>query len=210
MDATSSCGVAEGEMEKIRLAYFGSGGRDRHLTASRPGARTAVIVSPARSRDGELGGARQHLCRSHSRFAESEIGRNLSGTISAAREKGNFVVDGPTAGGFFIQASMPGAAGMFLLHNVPGPYWKFSGFLKSIRDASIQREAMAQRCWLSVDLVRKSTSDEDADRFVEQVVGKLAPPDAAFLVHPSKFIIIRFDDELRARLTRGERILPAP
>jgi hypothetical protein len=132
------------------------------------------------------------------------------GQFLPPREKGNFVVDGPTAGGFFIQASMPGAAGMFLLHNVPGPYWKFSGFLKSIRDASIQREAMAQRCWLSVDLVRKSTSDEDAYRFVEQVVGKLAPPDAALLVHPSKFIIIRFDDELRARLTRSERILPAP
>jgi hypothetical protein len=132
------------------------------------------------------------------------------GQFLPPREKGNFVVDGPTAGGFFIQASMPGAAGMFLLHNVPGPYWKFSGFLKSIRDASIQREAMAQRCWLSVDLVRKSTSDEDAYRFVAQVVGKLAPPDAAFLVHPSKFIIIRFDDELRARLTRGEPILPGP
>ena len=42
------------------------------------------------------------------------------GQFLPPREKGNFVVDGPTAGGFFIQAAMPGAAGMFLLHNVPG------------------------------------------------------------------------------------------
>lgn len=132
------------------------------------------------------------------------------GQFLPPREKGNFVADGPTPGGFFIQASMPGAAGMFLLHNVPGPYWKFSGFLRSIVDASIQREAKAQCCWLSVDLVHKLTSDEDAYRFVEQVVAKLAPADAAFLIHPSKFIVVRFDDDLRARLARGERILPTP
>jgi hypothetical protein len=98
---------------------------------------------------------------------------------------------------------------MFLLHNMPGPYWKFSSFLKSIADASIQRAAMAQRCWLSIDRIGKATSDDDAYRFIEQVVVKLAPSDAAFLFHPSKFIIMRFDDELRGRLARGERILPS-
>jgi hypothetical protein len=130
------------------------------------------------------------------------------GQFLPPRENGNFVIDGPTPGGFLIQANLLGVAGMFLLHNVPGPYWKFSDFAKAIEDPSMRRQAIAQCCWLSVDRVIKNRGDEGAYRFIGQVLAKLAPPDAAFLVHPSKLVTISFDDELRGRLARGERILP--
>lgn len=130
------------------------------------------------------------------------------GQFLPPREKGNFVIGGPTPGGFLIQANLPGAAGMFLLHNVPGPYWEFSGFAKAIEDPAVRKKAIAQCCWLSVDRIGKHGSEEDGYRFIEHVLAKLAPPDAAFLVHPSKLITIPFDDNLRGRLARGERILP--
>lgn len=130
------------------------------------------------------------------------------GQFLPPRDKGNFVIDGPTPGGFLIQANLPGAAGLFLLHNVPGPYWKFSDFAKAIADPAIRKKATAQCCWLSVDRIGKHGSEEDGYRFIEQVLAKLAPPDAAFVVHPSRLVTIPFDDELRARLARAERILP--
>jgi hypothetical protein len=129
------------------------------------------------------------------------------GEFLPPRDKGNFVIGGPGPGQFFIQANMPGAAGMFLLNNVPGPYSKFSSFAKSIEDTSIRRQATAQCCWLSADLVHKNTSDADAYHFIVQVLAKLAPSDTAFLVHPSKLITIPFDDEVRARLAKGDPIL---
>lgn len=129
------------------------------------------------------------------------------GQFLPPREKGNFVIDGPTPGGFLIQVNLPGAAGMFLLHNVPGPYWEFSGFTKAIADPAIRSKAMTQCCWLSIDRIGEHGSEEDGYRFIGLVLAKLAPPDAAFLVHPSKFIVIPFDDDLRGRLARGERIL---
>ncbi len=132
------------------------------------------------------------------------------GQFLPPRNEGNFVIDGPTPGGILIQANMSDAAGMFLLHNVPGPYWKFSDFAKAIADPAIRKKAVAQCCWLSVDRVGKHGSEEDGYRFIEQVLAKLAPSDAAFLVHPSKPIVIPFDDNLRGRLARGERILPNP
>jgi hypothetical protein len=39
-------------------------------------------------------------------------------------------------------------------------------------------------------------------------LAKFAPGDAAFLVHPSKLVTIRFDDDLRVRLAKAEGILP--
>jgi hypothetical protein len=131
------------------------------------------------------------------------------GEFLPPRQKGNFVIDGPTPG-FLIQANLPRAAGMFLLHNVAGPYREFSDFAKAITDPAIRKKAMAQCCWLSVDRIGKHGSEEDAYRFIEQVLAKLAPPDAAFLVHPSRLVTIPFDDDLRARLARAERILPNP
>jgi hypothetical protein len=157
-----------------------------------------------------LGGARQYLYRPDAQFGQSEIERCFSGGISAATRNRIFVIDGPTPGGFFIKSSLADATGLFLLHNVPGPYWKFSDFAKAIADPTIQKQAMAQRCWLSVDRIGTHGSEEDGYRFIERVLAKLAPPDAAFLVHPSRLITIPFDENLRARLARAERILPNP
>lgn len=140
----------------------------------------------------------------------AKLNEVFPGEFLPPREQGNFIINGPTPGGFLIQSNIPGAAGMFLLHNVPGPYWKFSDFAKAIADAAIRKQAMAQRCWLSVDRIGRHGSDEDGYRFIERVLAKLAPPDAAFLVHPSRLVTIPFDDDLRGRLARGERVLPNP
>jgi hypothetical protein len=140
----------------------------------------------------------------------AKLNEIFPGEFLPPREIGSFVIEGPTPGGFFIKSNLAGATGLFLLHNVPEPYWKFSDFAKVIADPTIRKKAMAQRCWLSVDRIGRHGGEEDGYRFIEQVLAKLAPADAAFLVHPSKLITIPFDDELRARLARAERILPGP
>ena len=86
------------------------------------------------------------------------------------------------------------------------PYGEFSNFAHSIADPSMRREAAAQRCWLSVDLIHKVGNHEKAYRFIEQVLAKFAPADAAFLVHPSKLIRIRFDHDLRVRLASSRTL----
>jgi hypothetical protein len=130
------------------------------------------------------------------------------GQFLPPRDKGNFVVNGPGFGQLFVNANMSGAAGMFLVNSVPGPYTEFSSFQKKIADPSLRRRAEAQKCWLSVDMVHKNTTNEDAYRFIEQVLAKLAPPDAAFLVHPSKLVIIPFDDNVRRRMASGAQMIP--
>src|SRR5580698_9461969 len=62
----------------------------------------------------------------------------------------------------------------------------------------------------SVDLVHRLTTDEDAYRFIEQVLAKLAPQDAAFLVHPEKLITMPFDDNIRRQFATGTQILSSP
>lgn len=130
------------------------------------------------------------------------------GQFLPPRQRGNFVIDGPGPGQLFVQANMPGAAGMFLVISVPGRYTEFSDFQNNIADPSLRRKAEAQKCWLSVDLVHQNTTNEDAYRFIEQVLAKLAPADAAFLVHPSKLVTIPFDDNVRRRLANGEQMTP--
>jgi hypothetical protein len=127
------------------------------------------------------------------------------GQFLPPRDKGNFVVNGPGFGQLFVNANMPGAAGMFLVISVPGPYTEFSDFQKKITDPSLRRQAEAQKCWLSVDMAHKNTTSEDAYRFIEQVLAKLAPADAAFLVHPSKLVTIPFDDDVRRRMASGSQ-----
>jgi len=141
-------------------------------------------------------------------LVRAKLDEVFPGEFLPPRDQGNFVIDGTAPGQFFISAHMLGAAGMFFLNNVPGPYREFSSFTRSIADPSMRREAAAQRCWLSVDLINKRSNHEKAYRFIEQVLAKFAPADAAFLVHPSKLITIRFDDDLRVRLAKAERILP--
>jgi hypothetical protein len=122
----------------------------------------------------------------------------------------DFVIDGPTPGQFLIKSTIPGAAGMFLLINVPGPYTEFSDFAEFIREPDLLRKVKAQCCWLSVDLIGPVRSEEGAWRFIEQVLARLAPPDAAFLVHPEKRVTLRFSEDIRGRLAKGEQIATSP
>jgi hypothetical protein len=123
----------------------------------------------------------------------------------------NFAVDGPTPAGFLIKSTVAGASGMFMLISVPGSYTEYSDFAEAVTDAALLRKIKAQCCWLSVDLIGQGAGEADgAYRFIEQVLARLAPPDAAFLVHPSKLVTIPFDDELRRRLANGEKIQAGP
>jgi hypothetical protein len=120
------------------------------------------------------------------------------------QQQANFVVKGPTAGQFLIKSTIPGAAGLFMLLSVPGPYTEFSDFARFITDPALQRRAQAQHCWLSVDLVGKIASDADAYRFIGAALAKLAPSDAAALVKPDDNSTILFDEEVRGRLAAGQ------
>ena len=131
------------------------------------------------------------------------------GQFLPPRDK-NFVIDGPTPGQFFIKSNIAGAAGMFMVISVPGSYTEFSDFADVIADPALLRNVKAQCCWLSVDLVHRFTTDADAYRFIEQVLAKLAPQDAAFLVHPEKRITMPFNDDIRRRLANGAQILSSP
>jgi hypothetical protein len=131
------------------------------------------------------------------------------GQFLPPRDK-NFVIDGPTPGQFFIKSNIAGAAGMFMVISVPASYMEFSDFADVIADPALLRNVKAQCCWLSVDLVHRLTTDADAYRFIEQVLAKLAPQDAAFLVHPEKRTTMPFDDDIRRRLANGAQILSSP
>jgi hypothetical protein len=131
------------------------------------------------------------------------------GQFLPPRDK-NFVIDGPTPGQFLIKSNIAGAAGMFMLISVPASYTEFSDFAEVIADPALLRKIKAQCCWLSVDLIHRHTTNEDAYRFIEQVLAKLAPSDSAFLVHPERRITITFDDGIRRRLANGEQILSSP
>jgi hypothetical protein len=129
------------------------------------------------------------------------------GQFLPQRLQGNFAVLGPAPGHFLIQCHVTGVAGAFMLNNIRGFY---TDFAEAIADPSLRREAESQCCWLSIDLVHMHTTDEEAYRFIGQVLAKLAPADAAFLVHPARRATIAFDDNVRRRLANGENILSSP
>ena len=126
------------------------------------------------------------------------------GQFLPPRKEGNFVIDGTMPGQFLIHSNLAGAAGLFLLNSVPGPYTDVSDFALAINDRSLRRTAHAQCCWLSVDLIHRHTTNEDAYRFIGRVLAKLAPNDAAALVHPSSLVTIPFSDDVRRRLASGQ------
>ncbi len=102
-----------------------------------------------------------------------------------------------------IQSNVAGAAGMFMLHAVPGPYTEFSNFAEFITDPDLRMRATSQRTWLGVDNMHVHTTEAEAYRLIGAVLAKLAPPDAAMLVHPSMPIAVRFDEDIRRRLADG-------
>jgi len=124
--------------------------------------------------------------------------------------KGSFVVKGRTPGQFVIQSNVAGASGVFLLNSASRPYRDFSTFTEAIADGPLRRKVEAQCCWLSIDLAFDIANQAAAYRFIEQVLAKLAPSDAAFVVDPQKHITVVFDDELRRRFAGGEIILSSP
>jgi hypothetical protein len=116
----------------------------------------------------------------------------------------NFVIEGGVADAqFMIQSNVAGAAGMFMLHSVPGPYTEFSDFAERIVEPGLRALAIAQQAWLSVDVMHVHTTEAEAYRLIGALLAKLAPADAAVLVHPSKPIVMRFDSDVRSRLANG-------
>lgn len=136
----------------------------------------------------------------------AQLDQIFPGHFMPPRERGSFVIDGPVSGAaFFIQSLVPDATGSFLLQTVAGPYAEVSDFADRIVDESLRRIAHAQTAWLSVELVGRRMSDDDAYRFIGRVLAHLAPLDAAALVHPSRLVTFRFDEEVRRKLASGER-----
>ena len=135
------------------------------------------------------------------------LDRVYPGYFVPPRQQGTFVIDGNAPNvEFLIQSAIPGAAGMFFLHTVPGPYTEFSDFAEHIADDSLRQLAQAQACWLSADLVHQHTTAEEAYRFIGGALAELAPEDAAVLVHPSRLTTIPFDDRVRRELASGGAI----
>lgn len=117
----------------------------------------------------------------------------------------SFVVEGAVEGAtFLIKSNVAGASGLFMLHSVPGPYTEFSNFVEYVDDPKLLEIALAQNCWLSVDRMMRSAPDEEAYRFIGNVLALLAPADAAMLVHPSQSYAIEFDDNVWRQLAAGE------
>jgi hypothetical protein len=135
------------------------------------------------------------------------LDRIYPGHFLPPRERGTFIVEGSVPGAeFLIQSDIPGAAGTFLLHSVPGPYTHVSNFAAHIADASLRRLAHAQTCWLSIDLIHGQAVEEEAYRFIGSVLAQLAPADAVAVVHPSRLLTIAFTDQVLRELASGGQI----
>jgi hypothetical protein len=126
------------------------------------------------------------------------------GRFVPLEQQANFVVRSPTPGQFLVKSTIPGAAGMFVVLSVPGPYTEFSDFARFIADASLRSKAEAQRCWLSIDLVHMMTNKDEAYRFIAVALAKLAPADATVVVKPEDNSTVLFTAELRSQLAAGK------
>ncbi len=126
------------------------------------------------------------------------------GKFVPLEQQANFVVGGRIPGQFLVKSTIPGAAGMFMVQSVPGPYTEFSDFARFITDASLRRKAEAQQCWLSIDLIHMFANKDDAYRFIAGALAKLAPADAAVLVKPETNAAVFFTAELRSKLAAGQ------
>ena len=116
----------------------------------------------------------------------------------------NFVVGGRIPGQFLVKSTIAGAAGMFMVQSVPGPYTEFSDFAQFIADAALRRKAEAQQYWLSIDLIHMFTNKDEAYRFIAAGIAKLAPADAAVVVKPENNSTVLFNAELRSKLAAGQ------
>lgn len=136
----------------------------------------------------------------------THLDRLYPGEFLPPRQRGTFVVAGPVADvQFLINSAIAGAAGMFMLQSVPGPYTEFSSFAEHIRDAALRRIAVAQQAWLGVERISGDNEDE-AYRFIGKVLAALAPSDATVLVHPARLVSYPFDADMRRKLSIGDDI----
>lgn len=127
------------------------------------------------------------------------------GCFLPPQEDNNFVIDGPSPGAsYFVQCTVPEHSGLFVIFNVARPYSEFSDYLVHLPDAELKDLGAKQPCWMSVDMVHQTTTDEDAYRFIGAVLAKLAPPDATVILHPSKYAATTFSSEVRRRLASGD------
>lgn len=148
------------------------------------------------------------LSRSHVDLGVQSLSNALDelypGKFVPLEQQANFVVRGPGPGQFLVKSTIPGAAGMFMVMSVPGPYTEFSDFARFIADASLRRKAQAQECWLSIDLVHMVSNKDEAYRFIAVALAKLAPADAAVVVKPESNSAILFTEEMRTQLAAGQ------
>jgi hypothetical protein len=126
------------------------------------------------------------------------------GKFIPLEQQANFVVGGRIPGQFLVKSTIPGAAGMFMVQSVPGPYTEFSDFARFITDAALRRKAQAQQCWLSIDLIHMFTTKDEAYRFIASALAKLAPADAAVVVRPENNSATPFTAEVRSKLVAGQ------
>lgn len=146
------------------------------------------------------------LYSAHSVFDVNDLRQKLDaafpGEFLPQRDGKSFILDGPTPGQFLIQSRIVGAAGLFMVMSVAAPYTQFSDFANFIDDPALRHQAVAQRNWLSIDLIAKATNPNDAYRFIGRALARLAPADAAMLVHPTRPIVMTFDESTQ-RLANG-------
>ena len=132
------------------------------------------------------------------------LDRLFPGQFLPPREEGNFVVAGPVPAAMFaVQCSVPGYSGFFEVQSVPGPYCEVSDFLGHLSDAVLRETAASQECFLSVDLIGAHNDDDDPYRFIGALLAQLAPPDAAVLVHPTRYTAVSFTEDTRRLLAVG-------
>jgi hypothetical protein len=130
---------------------------------------------------------------------QAELDRIWPGQFLPQRDDGSFIVEAILPEQFLIKSSIPGALGLFMLHNVPAPYSGFSDLVDRIPDASLRDIAKAQGWWMSMNLISQSGAAEGY-KFIGSVLARIAPPDAAVLLHPSRGAAVRFTEDVRRKL----------
>jgi hypothetical protein len=135
----------------------------------------------------------------------AELDRVWPGQFLPQRDDGSFVVEALMPEQFLIKSSVPGAQGLFMQHNVPGPYSEFSDLVDRIPDASLRDIAKAQGCWMSMNLVSQSEA-AGGYKFIGSVLARLAPPDTAVLMHPAHGTAVRFTADVRRRLAESGQV----
>jgi hypothetical protein len=149
------------------------------------------------------------LSRSCREFTLDELSAEMEtafpGHFLPLRAEGSFVVgDAADFPQFLIKSAIPGMGGLCMLQSVPTPYTLFSDFANHIEDTVLRRLAEAQPSWLALDPISQWSSDEGCYRFLAKALARLAPDDAAVLVHPWRSQSVPLTSDMRRRLQQGD------